>query len=30
MSGPMAAMASALAWPGLLRRVQRESPGFDA
>ena len=30
MAGPMAAMASMLAWPGLLRRVQRESPGFDA
>jgi ribulose-5-phosphate 4-epimerase/fuculose-1-phosphate aldolase len=30
MTGPMAAMASVLAWPGLLRRVQRESPGFDA
>jgi ribulose-5-phosphate 4-epimerase/fuculose-1-phosphate aldolase len=30
MAGPMAAMASVLAWPGLLRRVQRESPGFDA
>ena len=30
MAGPMAEMASMLAWPGLLRRVQRESPGFDA
>jgi ribulose-5-phosphate 4-epimerase/fuculose-1-phosphate aldolase len=30
MAGPMAAMASMLAWPGLLRRVHRESPGFDA
>lgn len=30
VSGPMAAMAAQLAWPGLLRRVQRESPGFDA
>jgi ribulose-5-phosphate 4-epimerase/fuculose-1-phosphate aldolase len=30
MAGPMAAMASMLAWPGLLRLVQRESPGFDA
>ena len=30
MAGPMAAMTSMLAWPGLLRRVQRESPGFDA
>jgi ribulose-5-phosphate 4-epimerase/fuculose-1-phosphate aldolase len=30
MAGPMAAMASMLVWPGLLRRVQRESPGFDA
>ena len=30
MAGPMAAMASMLAWPWLLRRVQRESPGFDA
>jgi ribulose-5-phosphate 4-epimerase/fuculose-1-phosphate aldolase len=30
VSGPMAAMAAQLAWPGLMRRVQRESPGFDA
>ena len=30
VSGPMAAMAAQLAWPGLLRRVRRESPGFDA
>ncbi|MFM7798898.1 MAG: class II aldolase/adducin family protein, partial [Planctomycetota bacterium] len=30
VSGPMAAMAAQLAWPGLLRRVQRESQGFDA
>lgn len=30
VAGPMGAMAPLLAWPGLLRRVQRESPGFDA
>lgn len=30
VSGPMGQLAPALAWPGLLRRVQRESPGFDA
>lgn len=30
IAGPMGALAPRLAWPGLLRRVQRESPGFDA
>ena len=30
VAGPMGKLAPALAWPGLLRRVQRESPGFDA
>ena len=30
VAGPMGAMAPLLAWPGLLRRVQSELPGFDA
>jgi ribulose-5-phosphate 4-epimerase/fuculose-1-phosphate aldolase len=27
---PIMAGASRLAWPGLLRRLERESPGYDA